>query len=147
MELAPMPISFDQIPSNWRMPLYCVEVDPSMAGLPIVRQPALLDGDMVTTTDALVGTVGGIATPDIPKPIGTQAQADHEYGQGSELALMVRAFLANNFAQEMWCLPTKPLVGSVAATGTIAFGGAATEAGMVHLYIAGHHVGVVVGTT
>ena len=142
-----MPISFDQIPSNWRMPLYWVEVDPSMAGLPIVRQPALLVGDMITETDKLPGTIAGVAEPNIPKPICTQAQADYMYGQGSELSSMVRAFLANNFAQEMWCLPTQPLAGSVAATGSIKFADAATEAGMVHLYIAGHHVGIVVGTT
>ena len=225
-----MPISFDNIPSNWRMPLYWVEVDPSMAGLPIVRQPALLVGDMLiatqkvgtaavagggtgyvvgntialpdgvlltvaTVTTGAVATVtitkhgsiptsvtpptnpvaqvstngagtgatftltwvndlvlpagvtAGVAMPDVPKPIGTQAQADNQYGQGSELAQIVRAFLANNFAQEMWCLPTAPLTGSVAATGTIKFAGAADQAGQVYFYIAGHEVAIVIGTT
>src|SRR5262245_24205379 len=165
-----MPISFDSIPSNWRMPLFWAEVDPSMAGLPIIRQPILLVGSMIpqtqkvsvaavavggtgyvvgntitlsngvvltvaTATTGAVATVTitnagsipvgvtpptnpvaqvstngsgtgatfnltwvantatgvGIATPDIPKPIGTQAEADRQYGEGSELASMFAA--------------------------------------------------------
>ena len=153
-----MPISFDTIPAQWRMPLYWVEVDPSMAGLPIIRQPALLVGSMIADPDntdiydtpeaALpAGVFPGDAVPNVPKPIGTQAQADRAYGEGSELASMVRAFLANNFAHELWCLPMAPLAGSTAATGTIKMDTVAIEAGMLHLYIAGHHVGIVIGTT
>jgi phage tail sheath gpL-like len=224
-----MPISFDQIPAQWRMPLFWAEVDPSMAGLPIVRQPALLVGTMMLSTKKLsatpptvatpgsgyavsdtvtVGhgtvltvatvTTGGIATvtvtnagsvasgavpnnpveattltgtgtgaffnltwiddvvvagsglgvPNVPKPIGTQTQADKEYGQGSELASMVAAFLGNNFAHEMWCLPVPPAPGSVAASAKIVVRTAPLEAGIIHLYIAGHHVdSIVVGTT
>ena len=41
-----MPISFNQIPSNWRMPLYWVELDPSMAGLPATLGRSLLVGIM-----------------------------------------------------------------------------------------------------
>src|SRR6187549_1635262 len=116
------PISFDQIPSNWRMPLFWAEVDPSMAGLPIVRQIMLLVGTMITEPDPVgppiepplpAGVIPGTGVPNVPKPIGTQAQADREYGRGSELANMVRAFLANNFAHEMWCLPVPPAPGSV----------------------------------
>jgi phage tail sheath gpL-like len=143
-----MPISFDQIPANWRMPLYWVEVDESQAGRPIVRQPGLIVGSMIAATPAPpVGVVAGTAVPDVPKPIGTQSQADNEYGPGSELASMVRAWLANNFAQELWCLPVLPLAGSVAATGQIVITNIPYEAGMFNLYIAGHYVGVVVGTT
>jgi phage tail sheath gpL-like len=148
-----MPISFDQIPAQWRMPLFWAEVDPSMAGLPIVRQPALLVGSMIATPanpdPALpVGVVAGTAIPNVPKPIGTQAQADREYGEGSELSQMFRAFLANNFAHEVWGLPVTPATGSVAAAGTIQILTVPIEAGMIHLYIAGHHVDdIVVGTT
>jgi phage tail sheath gpL-like len=45
-----MPISYDNIPAQWRMPLFWAEVDPSMAGLPIVRQPALIVGTMMLST-------------------------------------------------------------------------------------------------
>jgi phage tail sheath gpL-like len=224
-----MPISFDQIPAQWRMPLFWAEVDPSMAGLPIIRQPALLVGTMMLSskklsptapTPAVAGTgyaigntmtVGGgsvltvatiagsgVATvtvtnagslasgavpvnpvaattltgtgtgaffnltwidnvvvagsgsaiPNVPKPIGTQTVADREYGQGSELASMVSAFLANNFAHELWCLPVPPAPGSVAASAKITVQTVPLEAGVIHLYIAGHHVdSIVVGTT
>jgi phage tail sheath gpL-like len=150
-------ISFDSIPSNWRMPLFWAEVDPSMAGLPIVRQILLIVGTMITEPDPVgppaesplpPGVIPGIATPNVPKPIGTQAQADSEFGRGSEIATMLQAALANNFAQETWCLPVPPPPGAVAAEGTITIDAAPTEAGMMHLYIAGHHVdSIVVGTT
>ena len=155
-----MPISFDQIPAQWRMPLFWAEVDPSMAGLPIVRQPALLVGSMIAdpTDDTIypggseaalpAGVKAGDAVPNVPKPIGTQAVADKSYGQGSELALMVQAFLANNFAHELWCLPVPPPPGATAAAAKISVAGAATEAGVIHLYIAGHHIdSIVIGTT
>jgi hypothetical protein len=46
-----MPISFDQILLNGACRLlFWAEVDPSMAGLPIVRQPALLVGTMMLST-------------------------------------------------------------------------------------------------
>jgi phage tail sheath gpL-like len=224
-----MPISYDQIPAQWRMPLFWAEVDPSMAGLPIVRQPALLVGTMMlstkkvstavpaagaggsgytvgdtinlgngvvltvatvttgavaTTTVTNAGSVAsggvpnnpvaavsssgagtgayfnltwvddqvtagsGVGIPNVPKPIGRQMDADREYGQGSELASMVAAFVANNFAQEMWCLPVPPAPGSVKAAANIKVIAPPVEAGIIHLYIAGHHVdSIVVGTT
>lgn len=225
-----MPISFDQIPVQWRMPLFWAEVDPSMAGLPIVRQPALLFGTMLlatkkvstavvavggtgyavgntislgngvvltvatVTTGAVAtttltnagsvsssqvptnpvaqvstnatgtgatftltwvddvtlpaGVTAGIATPNVPKPIGTQAEADRQFGEGSELASMAYAFFKNNFAHEVWMCPVLPPGGSTAAVAKITILTAPTEAGVLHLYIAGHHVDdIVVGTT
>ena len=91
-----MPISFANIPANIKVPLYWVEVDPSMAGLPTINLRALLVGVM---------TADGEAEPDIPRPIGSQAQADLAFGQGSELSRMFKAFFANNFANEVWGLP------------------------------------------
>jgi phage tail sheath gpL-like len=225
-----MPISFDNIPAQWRMPLFWAEVDPSMAGLPIVRQPALLFGTMIlatkkvsaavvaaggtgyvvsntinlgngvvltvaTVTTGAVATVtvtnagsvataavptnpvaqvstsgsgtgatftltwidditvpagvtAGIAVPNVPKPIGTQAEADRQFGQGGELASMAHAFLKNNWAHEVWMCPVSPATGSVAAVAKITILTPPIEAGIIHLYIAGHHVdSIVVGTT
>lgn len=151
------PISFDSIPSNWRMPLFWAEVDPSMAGLPIVRQIMLLVGTMITVPDPVgpppepalpAGVIPGTGIPNVPKPIGTQAQADSEFGRGSELASIFRAAMANNFAQETWCLPVPPPPGATAAEGELTITTAPTEAGVFHLYIAGHHIdSIVIGTT
>jgi phage tail sheath gpL-like len=133
-----MPISFNNIPANWKVPLYWVEVDPSMAGLPTIRQPSLIIGTM----NAL-----GVATPDVPIAIGTQAQADNWFGKGSELSRMYKSFFKNNFANETWGLPVAEPIGGVAATGTIIVATAQTEAGTIHLYIGGEHVAVNIGGT
>jgi phage tail sheath gpL-like len=50
-----MPISFSNIPANIKIPLYWVEVDPSMAGLPTLNLRALLVGTMLGPIQ-MVGT-------------------------------------------------------------------------------------------
>src|SRR5215831_4741726 len=42
-----MPISYTQIPSNIRVPLFWAEVDGSMAGIPTVNLRAILTGTML----------------------------------------------------------------------------------------------------
>ena len=127
-----MPISFANIPANIKVPLYWVEVDPSMAGLPSINLRALMVGVM---TD-------GDAVPDVPIPIGSQAQAEARFGLGSELARMFAAYYANNFANEVWGLPVSEPVAAVPATGTITITTVPTGAGTIHLYIGGVHVPV-----
>jgi phage tail sheath gpL-like len=135
-----MPLSgtFNSIPANWRQPLYWVEVDPSMAGEPIFNQVALLAGTMTAT---------GSATPDVPIPIGTVAQAEAAFGKGSMLAAAFRKFFENNFAHEVWGAGVLEPGAGTKATGTITVSAPPSEAGTLHLYIAGHHVGVGVGAT
>jgi phage tail sheath gpL-like len=79
--------------------------------------------------------------------VGTQAQADNYFGQGSELALMFTAFFANNFAHEVWGLPVAEPAAGTAATGTVTIATPPTAAGTIDLYIAGYHVGINVGAT
>ena len=133
-----MPISFSNIPANIKVPLYWVEVDPSMAGLPTINLKALVVGTM---------TSDGDAPPNIAVPIGSQAQADQHFGAGSELSRMFQAFYSNNFANEVWGLPLAEPVGATAATGKITVTAAPTSAGTIHLYIAGTHIPVNVMTT
>jgi phage tail sheath gpL-like len=130
-----MPISFSQIPANWRMPLYWVEVDASKAGLPINRLPTLLVGVKRTASPGVV---------NVPVPVASQAQADALFGRGSQLAGMFKAYFANNWAGEVWALPVAE--GSTAASGTITFSGTATASGTIHLYIGGRHVAVPVAS-
>jgi phage tail sheath gpL-like len=133
-----MPISFANIPANIKVPLYWVEVDPSMAGLTTINLKSLIVGVM---------TADGDVPPDIPIPIGSQSQADAHFGPGSELSRMFQAFYANNFANEVWGLPlAEPPAGS-AATGDVVITTPPTEAGTIHLYIAGTHVPVNIMTT
>jgi phage tail sheath gpL-like len=84
----------------------------------------------------------GAADPDKAIAIGTQAQADEAYGQGSELSRMFKAFYANNFANEVWGLGVTEPVAGIAASGTITVATVPTEAGTIHLYIGGQHVPV-----
>ena len=104
-----MPISFNSIPSNWKMPLYWVEVDPSMAGYPTSRLTSLLIGTMNTT--------GATAVPGVPIPVPSIADAQALFGFGSMLDGMVQFFTQNNFAQELWVLPIAEATGGIAATG------------------------------
>jgi len=215
-----MPISFSHIPADLKIPLYWVEVDPSMAGLPVLYQPALIVGTMIAPTKSVtvaaiaaggtgyavadtislhngvhlhVSTVtGGVITavaidsggslpvntpnptnpvaqystsgvgtgatfnltwtnnpvspnpgvgvPNVPIAVGTQAQADHLFGVGSEVARMFKTYFANNFANEVWGLGIPEPPGASAASGTITISQQQSEAGTIHLYIAGRHV-------
>jgi phage tail sheath gpL-like len=133
-----MPISFSQIPADIKVPLYWVEVDPSMAGLPQLGLRALLVGTALT---------GGDQAMNIPVAVGSQAQADAHWGQGSEISRMFKAFFANNFSNEVWGIGVPEPVGATAATGTIVVTTAATASGTIHLYIGGTHIPVNVGAT
>ena len=123
-----MPISFANIPANLKVPLYWVELDPSMAGLPNINLRALMTGVMIAD---------GQAAHDVPIPIGSQAQADQAFGPGSELSRMFQAYYANNFANEVWGLPLAEPTAGQAAVGTITIDAPPTAAGTLWLYIAG----------
>jgi phage tail sheath gpL-like len=130
-----MPVSFNSIPANWRMPLYWVEVDPSMAGYPRSRLTSLIIGTMLS---------GGSAAPNVPIPVPSQADARELFGYGSMLDGMVEAFTRNNFAQELWVVPIEEAASGVAASGVITVSNAATGAGTLPIYVAGRRVQVFV---
>lgn len=139
-----MPVSFSNIPANWRQPLYWVEVDPSMAGYPYYRQPALLVGaintdPLVTTGTPPITYTTPTAQVDVPIPVGSQAQADALFGKGSHLANMFRVFFANNTSQEVWGLPVD-IASGAAAEHTITLAGTTYVAGTLHLYVGSQHV-------
>jgi len=142
-----MPVSFNNIPSNWRQPLYWVEVDGSMAGFPVSHMRILLVGTMITSNTP-PSPLNGTATPDIPVPVGRQTDADHFFGKGSELACMFRASFANNFSSEIWALPVaEPTTGGAQAQATITVAAAPTDYGTLSLYIAGYPINVNVALT
>jgi len=130
-----MPISFNAIAADFKLPLYYVEVDPSRAGQEILDQPALLIGQKLAA---------GSATADAPVVVGSLAQAQTLFGIGSMLERMVATFFKNNQAAELWCLPVvEPSAGN-AATGSIALTGPSTAAGTLSVYIAGQRVQIAV---
>jgi phage tail sheath gpL-like len=133
-----MPISFNDFPANWRLPLFWLEVDPSKAGFPTLKQPALIVGQKLATGTALV---------DVPFPVSSEAQIIAAAGRGSMLHREVVAFLNNNRAHELYCLPVAEPAAGVVATGTIAVTGAPTAAGTLYIYIAGQRLEVPIAAT
>jgi phage tail sheath gpL-like len=130
-----MPVSFNSIPANWRMPLYWVEVDPSMAGYPSSRLASLIIGTMLPS---------GSATKDVPVPVPSVADARQLFGYGSMLDSMVDFFTKNNFAQELWVVPIEEAAAGVAATGDMTVTAPAVSAGTLPVYVAGRRVQVFV---
>jgi phage tail sheath gpL-like len=130
-----MPVSFNSIPANWKMPLYWVEVDPSMAGYPRSRLTSLIIGTKLAS---------GTALNDVPIPVPSQADAQQLFGRGSMLDNMVEAFTKNNFAQELWVVPIAEAGAGVQATGSITVTTPATAAGTLPVYISGRRVQVFV---
>src|SRR4029077_2030217 len=141
-----MPVSFNNFPANWRMPLYWVEVDPSKAGLPINNQPALMVGQMFTASGA-GGRVAGTAAVGVALPIGSLAQAKAAFGEGSMIERMFARFFDNSFGQLVYGMPlAEPSAGAI-ATGTITVTHAPSDAGTFMLYIAAQLVEVGVAAT
>lgn len=133
-----MAVSYNQIPSNWPLPLFWAEVDPSKAGGIIISDRALLWGIKLS---------GGSAPVNLPVAVGSDALAPALFGAGSQLARMVKAFRRRNPTGEMWCLPIAEPAAGVTATGTIALSAAPTASGTLSLYIAGQLVAVAVDST
>jgi phage tail sheath gpL-like len=117
------------------MPLYWVEVDPSMAGYPRSRLTSLIIGTMLPT---------GTAIPDVPIPVPSQADARQLFGYGSMLDGMVESFTRNNFAQELWVVPIAEAAAGVAAFASMTVTAKATAAGTLPVYISGRRVQVFV---
>lgn len=132
-------IPYQNIPGNWRLPLWWGEVDSSRAGTATSRQPALLVG--IRTTGS------GIATNNAIVGVSSGDTADALWGKGSMIASMVRAFLAGNATQVLYgCGVAEPAAG-VKASGTITVSSAPTAAGTLNLYIAGQRVQVSIAAT
>src|SRR5215831_8750270 len=142
-----MPISFNNIPANWRQPLYWVEVDGSMAGFPVSHMRSLLVGIMMTSGTGTAAANNGVAIPDVPIICGRQMDADRLFGQGSELASMFHAFFQNNWGNEVWAIPLAEPPAASKATGTVTVATPPTEAGTINLYVAGTNVRVNIPAT
>jgi phage tail sheath gpL-like len=118
-------ISFDQIPSDIRNPLFYAEVSNRVAGYYHQNSRALIIGQ----------AVGAVAS-EAPFLVPSVDWVKTTYGAGSQLAVMVEAYRANNTYSELWILPLADAGGAVKASGTITVTGPATSSGTVSLYIA-----------
>ncbi len=132
-----MPVAFNNIPGNIRVPLFYAEFNPG--GTPYQAiQRLLLVGQMLST---------GTALPNIPV-LMRDGQEDGFFGRNSMLAMMYKYARENAPFQEIWCLPLEDDDAGVAAEGTIVIDGApVADTGALTVYIAGLRVRIAVRTT
>jgi phage tail sheath gpL-like len=121
------PVPFNKIPGALRIPGFFAEVNASKANTSASPQRALIVGQI---------TGAGVAAPNVPLLSQGPSDAITQGVAGSMLALMTAAFRKNNSFTELWYLPLADAGGAVAASGSIAFTGPATAAGVLALYIA-----------
>jgi len=134
-----MPISFTEIPSNIRVPLFYAEFDNSRAvqGLALQVYKALMIGQK---------TSAGSATVEVPVLVTSADQAKSLFGVGSMLHRMFVKWFKNNKTTEIWCIPVADNGAGVAATGTLTTTGTATAAGTLSVYVGGQLVQVAVAS-
>lgn len=132
-----MPITFNQIPDNIRVPGVYVEQDNTRAlrGLPQFNGKVYIIGQRLSS---------GAVAQKIPTLVNSATQGKQYFGRGSFLANMIEVFKANNRFVETYAIALDDISGGTAATGTITFTGPATANGTISLYVAGKRVQVAV---
>jgi phage tail sheath gpL-like len=125
-----MPISFNNIPSDLRVPLFYAEVDNSQANSAGSSMPRLIVAQVNDDATAPeIGQLTLVSSLGLAKSIG---------GVGSMLAQMYETWRRSDPAGEVWCLPI--LGDGEQATVTVTITGAANEGGELNLYLGGRRV-------
>ncbi len=135
-----MSISFNSVPTAWRVPLFYAEFDNSRAvqGSATQEYKTLLIGNKLSTGTKDELTLWQITSAE---------QAAEYFGAGSVLANQVAAFLAVNRIHKLYCIAIDDLSAGVKATAKITFGGTATASGIVSFMIGGRNYQVAVAAT
>lgn len=126
-----MPLPFNDMPANLRIPGVYIEFDNSLAAQAEQEFKVLVIGQRLAT---------GTVAQGVPTRVTNEAQADEFFGRGSMLAEMLRAMKAKDRFMETWAIALDDNVAGVAAAGSVTFGGSPTEAGTLNAYIAGKRV-------
>lgn len=133
-----MTISFDNIPSKLRTPLFYAEMDNSMANTATATQITLIIGQQLDTA---------LQTPGVPFLASSASTVGGLCGYGSMIHAMMTAYLKNDTAGLIYILPIADGTATVAATGKVTFTSPATASGTLSVYIAGQRVQIAVLTT
>jgi phage tail sheath gpL-like len=135
-----MPIPFQRIPSNLRVPGVYSEINNSNAtsAAQLLPYSRLLIGTKLTA---------GTAVANIPVLVTSIAQGALLGGPGSVIDGMVTAALTQDNFTPLYILPITDPVAGAAATATLTLTGTATGAGTLALYICGRLVQVSVIVT
>lgn len=125
-----MTISFNEVPSNLRVPFVYAEFDNSNA----IQGPQLQPYKILMMGSKLAAGTKAAETLNL---VTSAEQAAEFFGSGSMLADMADAFLTENKINELYCVPLDDAIAGVLSTGEILFSGAVTKAGTLRCYIAG----------
>lgn len=126
-----MAIGFSNIPADIRVPLFYAEMDNSAANSASSAMRRLIVAqvnDNIAPAD--VGKLVLVSSVALAKSIG---------GQGSMLASMYETWRKTDPIGEIWCLPLHNTTGSI-AKGVVTLTGAATQSGVLNLYVGGVRV-------
>lgn len=129
-------MNFNNIPSDIRVPLFYAEVDNSQANSATSTMPRLIVAQVNDdSTAAEVGQLTLVSSLALAVSIG---------GRGSMLAQMYDTWRRIDPAGEVWCLPVKGT--GAKAAGKVTITGAATESGVLSVYVGGVRVRAVVAS-
>lgn len=130
-----MTISFNEIPSNIRVPFVAVEISAENAVQGAVVQPykMLVIGQRLTA---------GTVAKHVPTRVTSAARAKTFFGQGSMLAHMLEKLFAVNDFTECWAVALDDDPAGVAASGTLTVTGPATASGTIFIYVGGRRITV-----
>lgn len=134
-----MPISFNSVPSNLRVPFVAAEFDSSRAsqGPAVLAFRALLIGQKITAGTATANTIVRCTSAEHAATLA---------GRGSLLHRQAIAWFANNKMTELYLGVLDDNGAGVAATKTLTVTGPATAAGTLAIYIGGELVQVAVAS-
>lgn len=129
-----MSVSFNNIPSGIRVPLFYAEIDNSMANTATGNLKTLLIGQM---------TSDGKATAGKPVLVSSDAAGKEFFGRGSMLACMNTIYRKNDSVGEVWAIPlVDDEKNGVAASATLTLTGKPTATGTISLYIGATKIAV-----
>ena len=127
-----MTVSFNNIPSGIRVPLFYAEIDNSMANTATGELRTLIIGQMTE----------GKATVGKPVLVSSDAAGKEYFGRGSMLARMNTVYRKNDSVGEVWAIPLADAENAVAASATMTLAGEPTATGTISLYIGADKIAV-----
>lgn len=131
-----MPVAFNSIPGNLRVPLFYAEIN--SGGAPYQSNARLL----------LIGQMLAAGSATAGEPVLTQDNGAGLFGAGSMLAEMCRIARLNAPFREIWALPLEDDGAGTAAVGKITVAGTPVSvAGTLTIYVAGVRLRIRVATT
>lgn len=135
-------ITFQTIPTDWRVPGANIEIDHTRAvrGLPQNSHKMLIIGQRLST-----GIIPAVTLTKVTR----KEDGVNYFGRGSMLAQQIAAAIKVNPYTECYALALDDNGAGAAASGSIAFTGTPTESGTLYLYIGGRRltVGITVSQT